>query len=402
MTLAVAYGVFFSFSVFFVPLVEEFRWSRALTAGALSVSTVVQGILSPLVGGLIDRIGPRPVILGGVVVLGGATMLTATVHSPWELYLYSGVLGATGLVALGWVPMSVLLADRVAERRGRMVGIAFSGMGVGIFAVGPLAQWLIGALGWRAASIILGLGTLIVLLPLAWLSDTRGSRPRPGRGDLSETREQLSTRSRRGPPAAASVANGGPTLGQALRTRAFWALFAAYFLTPLAVFSVFAHSVAFAVDHGFDRLFAASIFGTVGLMSSVGRVVFGLASDRFGGPLAATFSFGCTAGGALALVALDAWPLAGWLVVYAVLFGLGFGARGPIITTMATERFGGRRFGVIYGALNFGNGLGGALGPWLGGFVHDVLGSYRLAFFASIGFSVLGAGCFWLARRRPP
>ena len=103
--LAVANGLYFSFSVF-VPLVEEFRWSRGLTAGALSLSTIVQGLLAPVAGILVDRFGPRSVILTGAVLLSGASLLGATVGTPWELYLYTGVLAAGGLVGLGPATMS--------------------------------------------------------------------------------------------------------------------------------------------------------------------------------------------------------------------------------------------------------------------------------------------------------
>lgn len=383
-TLAVAYGLFFSFSVFFVPLVEEFRWSRGLTAGALSVSTIVQGLLAPVVGGLVDRLGTRPVMAVGSVLLAGAAMLTATVQTPWELYLYTGVIGAIGMVCVGWVPTGVLIGRWFAERRGRMVGIAFSGMGVGVFVVGPLAQWLIAHWGWRGATLALGAVGLIVLLPLVlWGAREPGHRARSA--------------PRSGTPA---LAPAGPTLRDAMRSRVFWALFAAYVFTPLAVFPVFTHQVAFAIDVGFPRMFAASVFGVMGLMSSAGRILFGLLADRVGGPLAATISFGCSAGGALALLVLETSPRPAWLVVYAILFGLGFGARGPIITSMATALFGGRSFGAIYGLMNSGNGFGSAVGPWFGGVVHDVSGSYRGAFLTSVGFCVLGAGCFWLARRR--
>jgi len=409
-TLGVAYGLYFSFPIFFVPLLEEFHWSRGLTAGALSVSTVVQGILSPLVGALIDRFGTRPVIVVGVLLLAGSAALTATVQTPWELYLYTGVIGAMGMVCLGWVPMGVLVARWFSERRGRMVGIAFSGMGIGIFVIGPLAQWLIAHWGWRAASVALGVGGLLALLPLVWrFARDPDPRVRPGprsgatapagtaaAGGHSETTGSWSEGRAPLPPAAPT----SPTLKEAMASRAFWALAAAYLFTPLAVFPVFTHQVAFAVDLGFPPMFAASVFGVMGLMSSVGRVVFGLLADRVGGPVAATISFGCTAGGALALLLLETSPRPAWLVVYALLFGLGFGARGPIITSMATDLFGGRRFGAIYGLMNTGNGLGSAIGPWFGGVVHDVSGSYRVAFLASVVFSVMGAACFWLARRR--
>jgi MFS family permease len=184
-SLAVANGLYFTFSVFLVPLVDEFHWSRGLTAGALSLSTVLQGLLSPVAGILVDRFGPRRVILSGAVLLSAASILTATIRSAWELYLYTGLLGAIGLVGLGPVPMGVLLARWFSARRGRAVGIAFSGMGFGVFVTGPLAQWLIASMGWRVASAILGLGALLILVPIAWIGArdpeprTDGPAPRP-------------------------------------------------------------------------------------------------------------------------------------------------------------------------------------------------------------------------------
>jgi MFS family permease len=414
-TLAVAYGLFFSFSIFFVPLIQEFRWSRALTAGAMSLSSIVQGVGAPLAGVLADRFGPRAMITAGVVMLAAASMLAATIQAPWQLYLYTGVLGALGLVAIGWVPMGLLISRWFQARRGRMAGMAFSGMGFGVFVIGPLTQWLIATTTWRTASLILGLATLVLLLPLVlWaIRDTPPPTDVPSQGgkvrrnDVQDVENRhvidVAPTTRVADAGAASARrDADATLSDALRSRAFWFLFAAYFCTPLAVFPVAIHAVAFAVDHGYPPMLAATAYGSMGLMSTVGRAGFGVLADRLGGPLAATLSFGCTAGGAAALLALEAVPGVGWLVVFALLFGLGFGARGPIITAIASEWFGGRRFGVIYGVLNLGNGLAGAIGPWFGGVVHDVSGSYRLAFMASIVFSACGSACFWLAHRRSP
>jgi MFS family permease len=189
-------------------------------------------------------------------------------------------------------------------------------------------------------------------------------------------------------------------VADALRTRAFWALFFAYLCTPLAVFSVVTHQVAFAVDHGFPRLFVAGIFGLTGLLSVVGRIAFGIAADRIGRATSATISYGCTALGTLCLLSLEMWPHVAALYAYALFFGLGFGARGPIITAIASQLFPGSRFGAIYGFLSVGNGIGGGVAPWFGGFVHDLTGSYRAAFLVAVGFCAVGAACFWLAR--PP
>jgi len=386
-TLAIAFGLYFSFPVFFVALLEEFGWSRGATAAAFSISSIVQGLLSPIIGMLVDRFGPRRVILGGTFLLGGACLLSSRIASLWSLYLVTGVLAAAGVGAVGWVPCGALIARWFARRQGSVMGLAFSGMGVGVLVMGPLAQWLIAAEGWRTAYLVLGLGTLAVLVPLAWLG----------------VRE---------PPSAAALVRGGAVMpvsgpggaGQevraALRTRPFWALFFAYLCTPLAVFPVVTHQVAFAVDQGFPRLFAAGIFGLTGLMSTAGRILFGVAADRIGRAPSATLSYSCTAAGTLCLLGLETWRHPAPLYAYAFLFGLGFGARGPIITAMASELFHGRRFGVIYGILSIGNGLGGALGPWFGGAIHDLTGSYRVAFLITVAFCAMGAGCFWLARPR--
>jgi MFS family permease len=383
-TLAIASGLYFSFPVFFVALVEEFGWSRGATAAAFSISSVVQGVISPLVGMLVDRLGPRRVMLGGAALLGLACVLSSRVTSLATLYLMVGVLAAIGSCAVSWVPTGALIARWFTERRGSMMGLAFSGMGAGVLAMGPLAQWLIAGHGWRAAYLVLGIGTLAVLLPLIWLGvrEAPAPPPRPGGERPIERPDDRGD------------------VGDALRTRAFWALFFAYLCTPLAVFSVVTHSVAFAVDHGFPRLFVAGIFGLTGLLSVVGRIGFGFAADRIGRATSATISYGCTAAGTLCLLTLEISPHAGALYAYALLFGLGFGARGPIITAIASQLFPGRRFGAIYGFLSVGNGIGGGVAPWFGGFVHDVTGSYRLAFLIAVSFCFIGSACFWLAR--PP
>jgi MFS family permease len=111
-------------------------------------------------------------------------------------------------------------------------------------------------------------------------------------------------------------------------------------------------------------------------------------------------AYACTALGTLCLLGIEIWRYQAPLYAYALFFGLGFGARGPIITAMASQLFQGKRFGVIYGILSIGNGIGGGIGPWFGGAIHDVTGSYQAAFLITIVFCALGTACFWLAR--PP
>ena len=380
--LGAAFGLMFSFPVFLVPLLEEFGWSRGVAAAAFSLSAIVQGVLSPAVGGLTDRFGPRRVILSGVALLGVSCLLGSRIATLWQLYLVVGVLMAAGVCAVGFVPSGALVAQWFAHRQASMMGIVFSGMGVGVLTIGPLAQWLISTRGWRDAYAALGIGALVLLVPLVWFGVREAPRP--------AARMQATT----------AGDAGDVDVRGALRTRAFWALFLAYFCTPMAVFTVVTHQVAFAIDHGFPALFVAGVFGLTGFMSIVGRIVFGIAADHIGRAMSATISYGCTALGTLALLSLERWPLPAALYAYALLFGLGFGARGPIITAIASDLFPGRRFGAIYGYMSLGNGLGGAIGPWFAGAVFDVTGSYRIAFLIATLFCVLGSACFWLAQPR--
>jgi len=334
----------------------------------------------PGIGLLVDRIGPRRVILAGAVLLSVSVMLASLIQSLWQLYVITGVLAAIGVAAVGWVPSGALLSRWFASHRGRVMGLAFSGMGIGVLAMGPLAQWLIAQQGWRQAYLILGGITFLCLGPLLWFGLAEAPTPSPqAKAQAAPPREGFGVRA-------------------ALSSWQFWGLFLAYFFTPLAVFPVVTHQVAFAVDLGYPPMFVAATFGLMGFMSSFGRVAFGAVSDRIGRAPAATLSFACTAAGTGALLLLEVWPQPGWLYLYGVLFGLGFGARGPIITAMVAELFPGRRFGAIYGIMNLGNGLGGAIGPWYGGMVHDLTGSYRLAFLTAMGFCGIGATCFWVAR----
>src|SRR5215470_10575341 len=118
LTLAIASGLYFSFPVFFVALLDEFGWSRGATAAAFSISSVVQGILSPVVGMLVDRLGPRRVMLGGACLLGGASVLSSLIGSLWSLYAVVGVLAAAGMGAVSWIPSGALISRWFAERRG--------------------------------------------------------------------------------------------------------------------------------------------------------------------------------------------------------------------------------------------------------------------------------------------
>jgi len=389
--IATSYGLRFSFSIFFVAILEEFSWSRACTAGAFSLSALLLGISSWLAGRLVDRFGSRKILLGGVMILSFSTIASGWIQEVWHLYAFFGVLGALGGCGLGWVPHSVLLSDWFTQNRGTMVGIAFSGMGAGILILGPVSQFLISWFGWRIAYMFLGSMVLIFLLPLNCMVR---NRPSEQNGPSILYRSNPTTTVHETEKSEAPVW----TLGRALRTLSFWCLILAFFLLPLGIYPVIVHQVAYIIDHGYSRVLAASILGVVGFLSTIGRLLFGTLSDRIGREKAITWSFVCSITGILILLLIPSLKAVFWLYLYALLFGVGFGARGPIVVAMMADFYHGKHFGSIYGFTNIGNGIGGALGPWLGGYLYDTTGSYEISFLICIPILVGACIFFWMAR----
>lgn len=391
LTNSVLFGIWFSFGVFFHAMLQEFGWSRGWAATAFSIGSIMQALLAPVAGFWADRYGPRLVIVAGLVSLTVGLAACSTISTLWHFLLLFGVLVGIGVGLAGQVSQSALLSAWFIQRRGTIIGLAFAGMGLGVQVVSPLAQTLILHYGWRQTFLWLALGCGGYAV-LVWLTlrnrpqdvglQPYGQRPAPG------------TRSAVAQPAPAW------TVAQAVRTREFWALSCAQLCIPVGIFPISVHQVAYLVDLGFSATLAAAILGNMGLMSSCGRLVFGALSDRLGRFWGVTLSVVCSQLGILVLLlvtdAQTLWPL----YVYALFFGLGYGARGPIISAIAADRFPGPSFGTIFGLLSIGHGVGGALGPWFGGAVYDVLGSYRPAFLVAFGALFGVIACFWVATRR--
>src|ERR1700752_4195542 len=155
-----------AFSLFSPPILSEFGWERGVTAGAFSFGFVVSGAVSPLIGRLMDRGGPRAVMELGVVLMGGGLLLAPLTTAPWHLYITIGVMVGAGSVCLGYSGQSLFLPNWFIRRRGLAIGIAFAGVGIGSITLLPWVQHLIAQKGWRTACTAMGLMVLIVLAPI--------------------------------------------------------------------------------------------------------------------------------------------------------------------------------------------------------------------------------------------
>jgi MFS family permease len=378
-TFSVSAACMQSYTVFLVAFIEEFGWSRGEASIAYSVSQMINGMTSPLVGVLVDRLGPARLVLIGGVVLALGLFASSFVDALWQLVLLFGVLMTLGANCLGLVVFVPLLSRRFVRNRGMAVAIVQSANGFARAFSAPLAQVLIAGLGWRGAYLAQAGFMAAAVLPLAALF--RGTEP---------TRTAAVTQ-------GATPASW--TLKRAIRTPHFWLLFLVYVFTGLGSFLVALHQLAFAVTVGFDKLYAAWVLGLGAFLSLPGVIVTGWLSDRIGRELAGVITYGTSIFGVFCAMLITSPEQHLLLWLHACFFGLTWGARGPSITAKTADLFPGPQLGTILGAITMGTGVGSALGSWLAGFTFDVTGSYRVAFTLSIIFYACGSVAFWMLRR---
>ena len=382
LTLALAYGIWYSYSVILVALLAEFGWSRSVLAGAFSVFTIVHGGLNPWIGALCARAGGLRVMAFGGAAMGLTLFADSFISTPLGLYLGFGVATALAVAAAGWIPALVYVQREYQDRLGLSIGIISAGVGVGMLLVVPLAQVLIDAFGWRTAFRVLGLISVTWIVPSSlWLM----RQPRSGgESPIKQVREK-----------------SGPdpqTLRQAMRTQPFWLLVAAFFFGNLCSQTLHVHQVAYLVDHGLAAIVAASVVGVVGLSSIAGKIGGGWLSDRMEREIVYVAGIAIMSASALVLLALGAAPTALGAYGYAVLLGVGYSATASLIPAMVSDRFSGAHFGAIVGVGLMGSAAGSALGPLIAGRLYDVTGSYTLPFLIATGCGVVAGAAGWRAR----
>ena len=391
-TFAVSAALMHSYSVFLVAFLEEFRWSRAETSLAFSMSALVGGVSAPLVGALVDRLGPRRLVLLGGSVLTLGLLGSAYVGALWQIVVLYGALMTLGANCLGLVVFVPILSRRFVSNRGMAISIVQSANGFARAVSAPLAQLLISAIGWRHAYLAQAAFMGVLVWPLAALF----RRDEPPAPRVSQSAS----------PPGEGVGAARPmrrdwTLAEAIATPHFWLLFTVYLCTGLGSFFVSLHQLAFAVDAGFDKLYAASVLGFGAFLAVGGTIVTGTVSDYIGRELSAILAYAVSIVGVICALFITG-PQHAWLLwLHACFFGLTWGARGPTITAKTADLFPGPNLGTILGVITVGTGIGSAVGAWGAGWIFDVSGSYRLAFLASIASYLVGCIAFW-ALRRPP
>ena len=386
---ALAWGPRATFALFYVAMLEEFAWGRGPTALGYSLSWLGFVVWAPVAGWLHDRWGARMAVTIGGLVLGLALAGTGHVTSLPQYYLCFGLLGAAGIAGI-IIPATTIVTRWFVGTRGTAMGVLSTGGPASAVIFYPLNAWLIVTLGWRGALVAFGgiVAAATVALALLYREPPAASDGRAGAAE----------------PRFAQPA-GSPdeawTLRRALRSGRLWAAFIMMALGVIGFQIMATHQVAHAVDRGFEPATVVWLFSLGGLSMVAGNVLGGWLSDRLGsgwvfalGSLVAIAGIGCFA----LLRGPQDLPL---LLLYTAA-GFGFGMRIALLSTIPAAVFSGPHLGTILGVVQAGGGLGGAIGPFLGGWLFDVTGSYGLAFLAAAVAIAGSSVAAWLAARPVP
>ena len=376
-------GIGESYAVFLLPLAREFGADRASLTGVYSTYMLFAGMMSPLAGIAFDRLGPRFCYCVGLALFGSAYALAGWLDALWQLYVLVGVTGGIGAALIGMVPASGLANRWFRARLASAMGVLYAALGTGLLIIAPGTQWLIERYGWRGAYHALG-GLLLALLPLVLALPWRRIAAGPPE--------------RTGPDAQPAGKHSAWTIARALATPAFWALFGVMFFTSVTTYAIGVQVVAYLVEIGFAPLEAASIYGLVGMISIGGMLGSGVLAERIGERPVATLSYTSTIVG-IGMLALLEWHRAYALVAaFVLLFGTMQGSRGPLVAVLSARNFSGGGLGTVYGTIMVGMGLGGAVGSWAAGTLHDLTGGYRAGFLLAALCAGGGLTLFWTVR----
>jgi MFS family permease len=397
-SMTLIYGIRHSFSVFFPPILNEFGWARGSTALMMSLNILIYGFFAPVAGSLGDRWKPRRIVPIGIAIIGLATASCALANKLWHFYLFFGVLVPIGSAFTGWPLLGPALANWFAKSRGLAMGVGQMGGGLS-FVYGVFAEFTISQLGWRYAYVVLA-GTLVALLSPLYLlffhyrPEDRGIRPY-GAAELPAVEAPQST--------TAVVINRLSrdwTLRQAMGTYQLWLLVLSQSLFwGVGGYLVLAHQVKFTGDTGYSSMFSASIFGLLGIFLAGGQAS-AFISDRIGREKTITLAAILSIGSLVVLLSVKDTSQPLLLYVYAICFGYGGGLFSPTIFAGTADIFHGRHYGGIAALLLTGMGVGAAIGPWLGGYIYDISGSYSGAFLLCIVCFSLACIAVWIAAPR--
>jgi len=373
--LAVMGGTYFSFGVFFTPLLTEFDWTRAMTSGAFSICILLEGVLGMVMGRATDRWGPRMVITLCGFLLGLGYLLMSQISALWHFYLLYGVIIGIGLGGL-WVPPVSIVVRWFSKRRNMMTGIAVAGTGIGGLITPLIATWLISTYTWRLSYVILG--SVVLVLVVLSAQFLKRDPAQVGQLPYGENGREVH---------GLQLGDNGLSFREAIYTKQLWLVSGLFFCFGFCVFIIMVHLVPHAIELGIPAASAANILAIIGGVSIAGKTIMGAATDRIGTRTGIIIGFILVFATLVWLVIVrELWML----YLFAIIFAFGYATMVALMSPIIAELFGIRSVGILLGIVNFAATIGCAVGPVLAGWLFDISGSYQLAFLLCAAVSLIG------------
>jgi len=377
----------FTFSLFILPLEEAFGWSRTQVNGALAFG-VVSGLLSPIIGNLMDRVGAKWTMVGSIALVAIAFFLRAAMTELWQFYLFSALMFA-GIPGATMMPAGRLVNIWFPHIRGRMMGIVTAGNNFGSMIAIPIVAGLISLVGWRETFVLLAIGLVGIALIVALVI-------RDGGDDV------LKEKNKRWSPSGAQAqetlrAQEGLNASEATRTSAFWFLVVGMTLQQFLRTGVVSQMVPHLQQVGFSLAAASGAMMLLAFFGMSSKLIFGRLSESITARLAFVIIV-ILQGVGLVILIIAGGSMATWGAM--IVLGLGMGGVGALTPLLIADTFGLRQFGSIMGLTQMPIIIPVLFGPILAGMIFDLTGDYNLMFLITLGMLIVSAGAF--ARLKAP
>jgi len=364
--LALQWGCNDSYGIFLTELCRDLGWTRTAVSGGYSLFCIISCTLGMVAGRLNDRYGPRLMLMISIVVMSIGYALMYTIITPWQLYIFFGVIVAIG-TGFGWVPAVSTVSRWFIRKRGMALGITAAGIGIGTFIMPPLIQFLIIKFGWRVSYLILAGFLFVIGLPFSKLI-----RLNPSEKGLYPDGMKGTTENKWNANPLSNTRDF--TFKQAIKTRQFWLLLSLRAISALP-FGIWVHLKAYMVSFGIAEMTAATAIGLSGGAYIAGALAISKCSDRIGRKKPLFISF-------LSMALMMLWLIKArqpWeFYLFSAICGFSWGGF-ILFPSIIADWFGTKFHGSIYGMLDVGWGIGGATAPLLAGYIFDTTGSYELA-----------------------
>ncbi|HEX5166129.1 MAG TPA: MFS transporter [Thermomicrobiales bacterium] len=388
LTLAIASGGRFLFGVVLIPVTEEFGWSRAELTLAVTISVIALSILQPIIGLLVDRFGSRRILIAGVVTTAIAMIPITIATSLWQIYVFYGILAAFGFAATSPVNTTALVNGWFEKKRGLALSMATAGSAYGQLLIIPIATAIMVQWGWRASYYAITAALVLLVLPLALFF----IRDSPSRTASRHSRQ--------------TGVFDGPrvSLGQAVRTAAYWQISFGMFVCGATMGFTSVHMIPYLTDmpeHSTHTMqtTASLAMSVVGGASIVGSLVLGYLSDRKGHRqiLALTYFLR----GLSFLVLLAVGSFIPGIFIAAIILGVSWTSTTPLGSAIAADIFGRASMGTIFGFIFTSMNIGSGLGAFIAGLDQDVTGNYHAVLVANVALGFLAAIATWSIKVQP-